>query len=54
LFKVTWANERQRKTLCFVPKTFVSKTLVYVSVENENGCNKVAIELSGVQLFWSD
>lgn len=39
----------------FVPKTFVSKTLVYVSIKNENGCsNKVAIELSGVQLFWSD
>ena len=25
----------------FVPKTFDSKTLVYISIENENGCNKL-------------
>ena len=29
--------------------TFVPKTLLYISIENENGCNKVEIELNGVQ-----
>ena len=33
--------------------TFFPKTLLYNSIENENGCNKGVIELSGVQ-FWSE
>ena len=33
--------------------TFVPKTLLYISIENENGCNKVLIEVNGVQ-FWSE
>ena len=33
--------------------TFVPKTLFSISIENENGCNKGVIELSGVQ-FWSE
>ena len=28
---------------------FVPKTLLYISIENEDGCNTVVIELSGVQ-----
>ena len=32
---------------------FVPKTLFYISIEHKNGCNKVVIELSGVQ-FWSE
>ena len=28
---------------------FVPKTLLYISIENNNGRNKVVIELSGVQ-----
>ena len=32
---------------------FVPKTLLYISIENENECNKVVIEESGVQ-FWSE
>ena len=34
-------------------KTFVSKSLLYISIENENGCIIVVIELSGEQ-FWSE
>ena len=28
--------------------TFVPKTLLNISIENKNGCNKVLTELSGV------
>ena len=33
--------------------TFVAKTLLSISIENKNGCNKGVVELSGVQ-FWSE
>ena len=33
--------------------TFVPKTLLYISIENKNECDKVVIGLSGVQL-WSE
>ena len=33
--------------------TFVLKTLLYTSIENKNGWNKVIIELSAVQ-SWSE
>ena len=33
--------------------TFIPKILLYISIKNENGCNNMVIELSGVQ-FWSE
>ena len=45
-------NERQRKLCGKLCQFFVPKTLSYISIEHKNRCNKVVIELCGVQ-FWS-